>query len=274
MRHSFPKIVFILILLFPFAAGAQTSVMMSPTRVELNVKAGKQVTDALLLTNVGDTPSLVSIKTADWDMNDQGSVLLRTDEKAPDSASDWIKVNPTTFTIAPGDHQQVRYTVSVPKGVEDSGYHSAIIITMRAADPAGKPPLPSGKGRSIEVNGQFNYYVYLTVGHPLPKGRLTGFKAVRSPEGVETEFSVRNTGNVHFRTKGTIAIKDHSGHVVGTIQIPSYPVLPDMNRTLKLVWKEKPLPAGVYSVELRLDIGREALLGDDVELEIPNDMGG
>jgi hypothetical protein len=261
MRHLIPKIAFLLFWLLPFAAVAQTSVMMSPTRAELNVKAGKQVTDALLLTNVGDTPSLVSITTADWDMNDEGSVLMRTGGKAPDSASHWVKVNPTTFTIAPGDHQQVRYTVSVPNGIEEKGYRTAIIIRMRAVDPAGKPPLPSGKGRSIEVNGQFNYYVYLKVGHPLPKGRLTGFKAVRGPDGIQTEFSVKNTGNVHFRTKGTIAIKDHSGHVVGTIQIPSYPVLPDMNRTLKLPWKEKTLPAGVYSVELRLDIGRDALLG-------------
>ncbi len=255
-------------------ADAQTSFVMTPPRVEHKIKPGKQITDALLLTNLGDTPSLVSITASDWLMNNEGSVQVVLEGKGPDSASDWIKINPSTFTVQPGDHQQVRYTVSVPKGMEEKGYRSAMLIKMQAVDPSGLPPLPGGKGRSIVVHGQFNFYIYLTVGNPLPTARLNGFKANPTPEGLNTEFIIENSGKVHFRTKGNITIKNDKGKKVGTISIPSYPVLPGMKRNIKLPWKKEALPAGNYSLELRVDIGREALLGDEFELEIPNETGG
>ncbi|HEY5649194.1 MAG TPA: hypothetical protein VIU33_06820 [Nitrospiria bacterium] len=256
------------VLLFPVSSGAQVMVGLSPTRGEHELDPGKSHTDAFIINNAGSSPTMVTISVSDWGMDDAGNVLFEKKGSRDDSASDWIKINPRNFILQPEDQKQVRYTVTIPEETADAGYRTAVRIRAAPADPSGDPSLPGSKQGRIEVHGEFIYYVYLVVGHPHPKGALKSFKADKTDSGVKTELVVKNTGNVHFRTKGFIQIRNEKDRLVAEKDVPSFPVLPEMTRTLSMEWAEEALSSGTYFLQLRLDIGRKELLGEEVTLEI------
>ena len=256
------------ILSTPVMSYSQVSLSMSPTRGEHKSRAGKRLTDAFLITNLGHTTSRLTVEVSDWTMDGKGDVKLLAEKTQENSASRWIKVNPKTFVLGPDSHKQVRYTLSVPKGTRPAGYRTALIVTASPSDPSGLPPRFEGRRNQIEIHGRFIYFIYLTVGKPVPKARLKSFGMTPQKDGFRVEFQVENTGEVHFRTGGMIEIDDPLNQKVGEITLPSVPVLPSLTRTIPIEWKNKDIPPGKYTAKLRLDIGREELLGDELEIEI------
>ena len=240
---------------------ADVSIGVSPIRIEHSVGQGERGTDMISVTNDGSAATRLRISVEDWSLTKDGNpVFMKTGENAY-SCARWIRVNPTDLRIEPGQTKEVRFTVSVPQGVEDGGYRAAIIIeTVPDATPGEKV-------KRVFLRGRIATIIYEVVGKPIPNGHANALQARPKKEGVDFILALQNAGKVHFRTKGSIAVKDDRGEKVLEVEIPDVPVLPESEREVKVSY-EKPVPKGKYRALAVVDIGKKELIGAEASFVI------
>ena len=254
--------LFSFLLLFSAGSAQAISISVAPIRVEHNVPAGGDLTEAISISNDDPFPVHIRVKVEDWSLTKEGSVSFSPGASQPFSAAPWIKVNPREFDLQPGQPQDIRYSLTVPKEATPGGYRAAIIF---ATVPR---PTPGEKQKRVMLEGRIATILYETVGRPAPSGEITGLSVITSKEG-KPEFliSFKNTGSVHLRTRGEIIIRDKAGKEIGKAPLPDVPILPQSDRDFKVAWEAK-LPAGEYVAELLMDIGRKELLAGERKFSI------
>jgi P pilus assembly chaperone PapD len=250
-------------------AAAQTSVEVSPLRVELTLGAGRAHTQAVTLTNQGDAPIRIRARVDDWYLSKDGTPQFQPAGGGADfSASSWVRVAPPEQIIEPGREGIVRFTATVPQGLADGGYRSAIMFEF---SPPGANV--AGRGRDVVFRSRVATLLYVTVGTPRSTFELIDLAgrvvAGQPPQVIAT---LKNTGRAHVRTKGTMAIRDTGGRLVRQIEVPNVPILPNSEREVAIATgleNQEPLPGGEYRVEVRIDVGMAAVLVGETTITIP-----
>jgi P pilus assembly chaperone PapD len=254
-------------------AAAQTSIEVSPLRVELKVAAGGSHTQAVTLTNQGTSPVRIRARVDDWLLSKDGTPQFQpAGGTAEFSASGWVRLAPPEQIVEPGRQGTVRFTATVPAGMTDGGYRSAIMFEF------GPPGATlAGRGRDVVFRSRVATLVYITVGSPRSTFELTDLAgrlvAGQPPQVVAT---LKNTGRAHVRTRGTMAIHDAGGRLVRQIDVPNVPVLPNSEREVAIATGaegQDPLPEGEYRIEVRIDVGMPELLVGETTIKIPAAAG-
>lgn len=262
MNRKLQTLFISILLLTPtFAFSAEVSISVSPIRVEHLVKQGEKGTDMITVTNDGTASTRLKVSIDDWALTKDGNPTFMKVERNPYSCAEWIRINPVDFRISPGQTKEVRYTVSVPEGIDDGGYRAAIIFET-------VPDItPGEKIKRVFLRGRIVTILYEVVGKPIPKGHANSLKTKLKKDGIDFILSLQNTGKVHYRTKGTITVKDEKGERVFEIEIPDVPVLPESERDVRVNY-EKPIPKGKYSAMAVVDIGMKELIGAETSFSI------
>ncbi len=240
---------------------AQIFFGVSPIRVEHKIKEGRQLTDIFYVRNNSDRPIRLKVYSENWWLKEDGTPIFVGSREVSYSCKDWIKVNPFDFRLQPGEIKQVRYTISVPEKVEAGGYHAAVsfenVPETTEANRLGQ----------VAFTGKIAAAVYVLVGKPEPIGSIEDITWEISGNNQFLKIKMSNSGRTHFRLKGEAVIKNSQGKKIITLEVPDEPVLPESWRFVAIPVKETLAP-GQYRVEVRIDIGREEILGLDKELEI------
>ena len=253
-------IVVIAILAPVLVFSAEVSISVSPIRVEHLVKQGERGTDTISVTNDGTVPTRLKVSIEDWALTRDGNPMFMKVGKNPYSCADWIRINPVDFRVDPGQTREVRYTVTVPEGIEDGGFRVAIIFET-------VPEVtPGEKAKRVYLKGRIATIVYEVVGKPVSQGHANSLKADLKKEGMDFILALQNTGKVHFRTKGSITVKDSNGNKAFEVDIPDVPVLQESERDVKVSY-DKPIPKGKYTATAVVDIGRKELIGAETTFE-------
>lgn len=259
------RIIFLIgsvLILIPISVyAAEVSISVSPIRVEHLVRQGEKGTDMVSVTNDGTGPTRLKVSVEDWTLTKDGNPMFTKVGTSPYSCSEWIRVNPVDFRIGPGQTKEVRYTVSVPQGINDGGYRAAIIFeTVPDVTPGEKIKRVFLKGRIVTI-------LYEVVGKPVPQGHANSLKAEPRKEGFDFILSLQNTGKVHYRTKGTITVKDEKGEKALEVDIPDVPVLPESEREIKVTY-DKTIAKGNYTAIAVVDIGKKELVGAETAFSV------
>ena len=240
---------------------AEVSISVAPVRVEHLVKQGERGTDTISVTNDGTVPTRLRVSIEDWTLTRDGNPMFMKVGKNPYSCADWIRINPVDFRVDPGQTREVRYTVAVPEGVEEGGYRVAIIFET-------VPDVtPGEKAKRVYLKGRIATIVYEVVGKPVPQGHANSLKADLKKEGMDFILVLQNTGKVHFRTNGSITVRDSNGSTAFEVSMPDVPVLPGSEREIKIN-HNKAVPRGKYTATAVVDIGRKELIGAEAAFEI------
>jgi P pilus assembly chaperone PapD len=225
------------------------------------VKQEEKGTDMISVTNDGTASTRLKVSIEDWALTKDGNPTFKKVEGNPYSCAEWIRINPVDFRISPGQTKEVRYTVSVPQGIEDGGYRAAIIFeTVPDVTPGEKMKRVFLRGRIVTI-------LYEVVGKPIPQGHANSLKTERKKGGIDFILSLQNTGKVHYRLKGGITVKDEKGEKAFEVEIPDVPVLPESEREIRVSY-EKPIPQGKYSAIAVVDIGKKELIGAETIFSI------
>lgn len=225
------------------------------------MKQGEKGTDMISIANDGTASTRLKVSIEDWTLTKDGNPTFMKVEGNPYSCAEWIRINPVDFRISPGQTKEVRYTVSVPRGIEDGGYRAAIIFeTVPDVTPGEKMKRVFLRGRIVTV-------LYEVVGKPISQGHANSLKTGLKKDGIDFILSLQNTGKVHYRTKGSITVKDEKGEKAFEIEIPDVPVLPESEREIRVHY-EKPIPKGKYSAIAVVDIGKKELIGAETVFSI------
>jgi P pilus assembly chaperone PapD len=264
MKQKFKIILLmgvILILVPSLTFTAEVSISLSPIRVEHSVKQGEKGTDAISVTNDGTAPTRLKVSIADWTLTRDGNPMFMKPGGNPYSCAEWIRINPVDFRSAPGQTKEVRYTITVPQGIDDGGYRTAIVFE-------NIPDFDSEeKTKRVFLRGRIIAILYEVVGNPVPQGQANSLKAELKKEGIDFVLNLQNTGKVHYRTKGSITVKDSAGTKAFEVELPDVPVLPESEREIKVTY-DRPIPSGKYSAMAVVDIGKKELIGAETTFSV------
>jgi P pilus assembly chaperone PapD len=236
--------------------------LVTPPRAEHMLAGGQTQTYNLSVVN-HDSVYPVKLKAfvMDWLMKTNGQLYTPKPGTKLQSCSDWIEINPTEFEVPPNTEQTIRYTVKVP----DSSFGSNWCILYFESQPDTTQSAMVG----IIMKAQIGIPIYVTIpGTVVIQAELLNFTYKRKGfQSHEFKLQVKNTGNVHLRTKGTLAIKDGGGTTVATLSLNDEVILPQSQRDLVLPLKQELVP-GRYTAVINLDCGTPELIQGETAFEV------
>jgi P pilus assembly chaperone PapD len=260
--------VAVAILLASATASAQISVEVSPLRVELQAAPGATTTQAITVTNGGKEPIRVRAIVTDWDLSRDGAPQFEgVAEGGRYSATAWVRVAPPEQVIAPAKDATVRFSLSVPQGVEPAGYRTGVLFEF---GPATGDPV--ARAREVQFKSRIATLIYVNVGQPPAALELMDLTQ-RVVGGEPRVIAVlKNTSRRTIRTKGTLTIYDKNGTALRELPVPDAPVLPESERELAMPLTggahTAALPAGEYRVEVKIDAGLPALIVGETTIKL------
>lgn len=204
-------------------SGETYSVTVSPARLVVGEgELGR--TQLLTLVNRGTAPVSLTVEKRNFVPMPDGGLNYRPD--APYGAADWVTVSPTALDLDPGESQQVRATIDVPREPEVGDHQVALIFLA-----------PSGGSGNVKVNRGIGAPLYVTV--PGPKDdsvRLNGLSGPRwSLRGKPTlTASLTSTGTVHRDFRGPSAASAGTSNHLS--RFPDFTVLRGADRVVSTTW--------------------------------------
>lgn len=258
----------LLLLASAYAAGAQTSVEVTPLRVELKMAPGQATTQAVTLTNMGKEAVRIRATLTDWHLTREGTPQFEEPQEGRKfAAAGWTRIAPPELVLEPRQEGTVRFSLTVPAGVPPAGYRTGIIFDFA---PAALGPLTSSS-RTVNVRNRIATLIYAHVGTPPAAVDLTDLRSRVTPEHTVVFATLKNTSPRSIRTKGTLRLLDGSGKVVREVQLPDVPVLPESERDVAITVADTaapPLAEGEYRVELRIDVGLPEVIVGETTLKV------
>jgi len=220
--------------LFVHAQGAGISI--SPLNFELTANPGDSVANKIKVTNPSNVTLRVQMTVEDFAVaGETGQVIVEPAETETYSLAKWVTVVPESFTLAPGERRVVDFIIKVPQNAEPGGHYGSILATLSGS--AGDSGF-AGVGVSQKVGS----LVLLSVsGDATESLAIVEFIVPDFLEFGPVPFVLRfeNTGSVHVRPRGLIAITNWRDKKVADVEFPQKNVLPGSKRKVETSWDVK-----------------------------------
>ncbi len=208
----------------------------------LDVKAGDVVKDAIRVRNFGKTELPLTIYASDAITTSTGAIDLLPAGETPRDVGAWIELERSELRIAPGEHVDVPFTMTVPSNAE-SGDHTGGIVTSYIA------PGQDDDGQPVKLDRRLGSRVQVRVDGELRPGLSitdfqTSYDGTANPAGkgdMTVTYTVTNTGNVRMSALQTFKVAGPFGLSGKTADLNPMPeLLPGnsltMSSTLSGVW--------------------------------------
>ena len=249
-------------------AAAQTSVEVTPLRLELKAAPGGTTTQSITVSNTGKDAVRVRATISDWHLSRDGSPQFVEAAESKFSASSWMRVAPPEIVVDAGKESAVRFTLTVPAGIAPAGYRTSVLFEF---SPVNASPIP--KPREVAFRSRIATLIYANVGEPPALVDLTDLRTRALPDQPTLIIAVlKNSGQRSVRTRGTLTLYDKTNAVIGQTTVPDVPVLPESEREVAIDTNDRGtgnrLPPGEYRVEVRIDVGMPAVLVGETTLKV------
>jgi P pilus assembly chaperone PapD len=234
--------------------------------VELQAGPGSTTTQAITLTNAGTDPVRIRARLTDWDLSKDGTPQFEgAAEGGPYSATTWVRIAPPEQVLDPGKDGIVRFSLTVPAGVEPAGYRTAVLFEFVPAQGD-----PVARARQVQFRSRVATLIYVNIGQPPPEVDLTNLLIRPAADATRIIAVLSNTSRRTVRTKGTLTLSDAAGKQVVQVPVPDVPLLPESEREVAITAFEAsaPLAPGEYRVEVRIDAGMPALIVGETTLKV------
>lgn len=137
-------------------------------------------------------------------------------DSAESSLAKWIEIAPDPIFISQGKSVDIPFIVRIPQNAEAGGHYAAILVGTRPAN-------ENQNGANVLVSSQVSSLFLARVnGDVREEGYIREFSVSRKfYEKPDIDFTLRfaNTGNVHLKPQGEIAIFNMWGSEMGKIAI-------------------------------------------------------
>jgi len=256
-------LVSILFIAPPDLALSQISITVVPPLVETSIPAGGLRSFRLVVSNLGNRPVDIQGYTCDLKLNPDGTPLVLDAGVTSYSCARWIELTEDKFTLDAGSKKVVGATVKVPRG-ERGGRYAVILFES----------LSSGirKSGNVILGARLGTILMVTIPWTLKKEvEISQIKIGEAPvssldtrqgkisiQPINFIVSLKNTGNVHITSKGSVVIKDGKGRIIDRIPLEAGTgtVFPDGVRDFPGTWSNpRKMVKGKYTAEARISFG-------------------
>ena len=204
----------------------------SPPRFELSAAAGSRLRQVVEITNAGSLPATYRIRTADWTLSPDASVVFY-DTLQPGSCRPWVAIERSELTLPGGSRARFRFEVAVPADAPAGECRFALMVE------GDEPAVAGTELLRIPARGRLGVIVYVAVGNAAPKLEIVK-AGVETVAGKRTPtLWVRNRGNAHGRLGGFLTGVDARGREL-EFAPSTFPVLPGETRALTIAAQTAP----------------------------------
>ncbi len=226
---------FIAIGLLFFSTPSAQAITLIPPTLELGLTPGQAAKTVIKLFN--ETPDTVQLFT------EARNFTAKNDTGQPDfdfngeqlGLSTWMDVEEGPITIESGERYEVAVTINPPINADPGGHYAALFFTS-AAPEEGQVKVASKIGTLILANVDGDITEAGNISEYIVEDGKSMFN--RLPVGFTVRF--QNTGNVHLKPAGNIAIKNIFGSVTDTLEFNASKgaTLPQTTRKYEVVWEK------------------------------------
>lgn len=198
---------------------------VSPPTQEVTVEPGTQSTVTATIRN-SSNQNLTMIATIEGFIatGDEGQVALTSDN--PYSIASWTSVNPSKFTLNPGEEQEVIATITAPEDAAGGRYGSFLFSSVGNEQ----------QGQATVTQQIASLFLVKIAGTTEQKLIIDSFTAPKFSEFGPIPFSItfKNEGNVHVKTFGIINVQDMFGKTAADVVVTGNNVFPGAERTIQV----------------------------------------
>jgi hypothetical protein len=232
---------------------------LSPPLKELTLNQGEKSTQTLRLSN--PTNKLVELYPQVMNFSAKGETgepgfTSATEETSKFSLASWISLSQTKIALTPEQVTDFKYDIDGPPDAEPGGHYGVVFF-------ATEPPALEQDQSKVALSSMVGSLVLVKVpGAITENGRIEDYytnKNILFDNNVVFTTRISNLGNVHFKPKGTITIKNIFGQKVSSIDFndTSGNVLPDSIRKFENKWNSKSILVGPFTASLNVVYGEE-----------------
>ena len=124
-------------------AAADFAFAVSPPRFELAARPGERLRQVIEVTNTSVRASALLVKTADWEMRDDESVVFH-DELQTDSCRPWVAIERRELLVGGRQSWRFRFEVTPPADQAPRECRFAILLE-------GKEPSFAGAAQALPI---------------------------------------------------------------------------------------------------------------------------
>lgn len=229
-------IIFALIITFTITTIAQNvlqqqSLEVSPPAQEISVDPGKSLTVKAKVRNKSKNTLPMKVRVEDFTATgEEGQVALVNAGKY--SLSYWTTLTPESFSLKPGEEQEVIATIQVPQSAGGGRYGSFVFSVVP----------PGAKAGEAAVSQEIASLFLMRIAGPVNESLiLTELKAPEFSEFGPIPFSLKfqNNGNIHVKTYGLINVTNMFKQKVADIVVTGTNIFPGNARILNATLKNK-----------------------------------
>ena len=217
-------------LYFPPLLGAGFSGMVSPPRFELKGNPGEVIRERLEIQNADDLPASYSLRTADWDLDKNGGVVIHPAELQPGSCRPWARLERASLRLPGKGLRNYRFEIHIPEDATVGECRLALLV--ETSEDEG--PLLAKAGKiQFPVQGRIAVIIYVAVGGAKPNLRVDQLRLEEIDGQYVPVALLHNSGNAHGRPEGLLDVTDAMGQKLEFNVSPS-PILPGESRTIPI----------------------------------------
>lgn len=245
--------------LISFTAIAQTqvnqiSISVSPTVFELSANPGDSLFEQFRIVNGTDQDLVLSTTPKNFTASGEEGGVDLTEEETGFSLASWITVDPVDIVIPARGSKIFKFSIDVPISAEPGGHFGSVIVKTEGVrvDQTG-----------ASVSEEIGPLILVSIaGDVKEEASIVEFKTAKSfweTGPIEFNTRVENSGNVHFKPRGTIVIKNTFGSQETSINLEEKNVLPGTIRKLVNEWSPG-FKIGRYTADLSVVYGKDSTI--------------
>lgn len=250
----------------PFEVAAE-GLTLSPPSFEMTLKPGEETAHTIQITN--PTKNLIELYPSAGNFTssgDGGEPKYEIGTTALESSSrfsiaDWVSFYTPKVALLPEQVVEFRFRIKVPDDAEPGGHYGVVFLGT-------KPPRDKDQEAQVALSTMVGSLLLVRVpGDIHEEMRVEEFSApwfFWTPPIAFTLF-LRNTGTVHTRPSGDIAITDWRGNIVERLDMnpKKGSVLPESRRKFDTTWRPDiahfwNIPIGKFHATLKATYGQKS----------------
>lgn len=223
---------------------------VSSTIIKLQGKPGQTVTVSFRIFNDTDNSVKASVEVRDFEINGK-QIIYKKDVPANWSVAKWSDFNQKEMVLNSKSSIDANFEVHIPS-VAEQGEHRALIAVRF---------LPTGATGNVKVATEILPVLYVTVTDSAGQVQLqkdwtlNNFRVDRMNGGA-FHFQIKNNGNVHLESGGSIKLKNLLNSQEQEITIPTVNLLPGAEKDITAEWKPQNW-FGIYQTNVRLTMDND-----------------
>lgn len=231
------------------------TLVVSPPTVTENFDPGAQKEGKMKLTNISQQDTLTfKAVIRDFIVADtKGTPLIEADlgeAKRKYAASSWIGIYPSTFTLKPGQSENLTYFIQVPKDARPGGRYASIVFESQNGYG------PGGSGASVETHIG-TLFIFRINGQVVENASVKSFSTDKKiyeygPANILTQ--ILNSSDTHIKPVGTVMVKNLIGQTVDSQNLEDHNIFPEAVRDFNNTVGKK-FMFGMYTAELHATYG-------------------